>query len=101
VSLACLLAAACLALSIPRLAATTRSVPRRAPATRAMATDASTAAATIVSRAEAFVKTELAEMDGSHDWWHIARVRKTALSLATEAGLATWECVSLSRCYVG
>ena len=99
-----MLPAARLALSLPRLAAAARPFTRRAPVTRAMASAAAAAATTttttIVSRAEAFVKTELAHMDGSHDWWHIARVRKTALSLAAEAGPATEVYVSVSRCYM-
>lgn len=41
----------------------------------------------IITAAEAFVKEELAGMDGSHDWWHIHRVRRNALSLAQEEQL--------------
>lgn len=37
-----------------------------------------------VLAAEIFVKTELAGNDGSHDYFHIDRVRKTAVSLAKE-----------------
>lgn len=43
--------------------------------------------ASIVADAEDWVKSELAGQDGSHDWWHIARVRATALSLAREESL--------------
>ncbi len=43
--------------------------------------------ASIVADAEDWVKSELAGQDGSHDWWHIARVRGTALSLAREESL--------------
>ena len=43
--------------------------------------------ASIVADAEEWVKSELAGQDGSHDWWHIARVRATALSLAREESL--------------
>ena len=45
--------------------------------------------ASIVSDAEDWVKSELAGQDGSHDWWHIARVRANALSLAIEENLPT------------
>ena len=45
--------------------------------------------ASIVSDAEEWVKSELAGQDGSHDWWHIVRVRATALSLAHEENLPT------------
>jgi len=31
---------------------------------------------------EEWVKHELRQMDGSHDWWHIHRVRNTALAIA-------------------
>ena len=41
----------------------------------------------IIAAAEAFVKKELAGNDGSHDWWHIHRVRQMALLLAQEEGL--------------
>ena len=41
----------------------------------------------IITAAEAFVREELAGMDGSHDWWHIHRVRQNALSLALEENL--------------
>lgn len=54
--------------------------------TGATARDASDVADVIVA-AEAFVQSELANVDGSHDWWHIHRVRQTALSLAAEEGL--------------
>ena len=43
----------------------------------------------IVADAEAFVREELAGMDGSHDWWHIHRVRTTALALASEERLVS------------
>jgi uncharacterized protein len=62
--------------------------------------DAETAAASasIVASAEAFVREELSGMDGSHDWWHIHRVRQLALSLATEENLppASIEIVELA-----
>ena len=41
----------------------------------------------IIAAAEAFVREELSGMDGSHDWWHIHRVRQNALSLAAEEKL--------------
>lgn len=42
--------------------------------------------ADVVARTEAHVRRELARADGSHDWWHVRRVRETALSLAREEG---------------
>ena len=42
-----------------------------------------------VADAEAFGREELAGMDGSHDWWHIHRVRTTALALASEERLVS------------
>ena len=56
----------------------------------------------IIAAAEAFVKEELAGNDGSHDWWHIHRVRQMALLLAQEEGLPvrsiqSWACDN-SRC---
>ena len=52
----------------------------------------------IVADAEAFVRLELAGIDGSHDWWHINRVRTLALSLASEERLpaASLEVVELA-----
>jgi uncharacterized protein len=38
----------------------------------------------LVKRVEKYVKRELANHDGSHDFWHIHRVRNTALSIAKE-----------------
>lgn len=42
-----------------------------------------------VAATEAFVRQELARLgpDASHDWWHIERVRKLALSLAAQEEL--------------
>ena len=42
----------------------------------------------ILSAAEAFVQKELKGNDGSHDYSHIERVRKTARSLALEEELS-------------
>ena len=55
-------------------------------------------ASNIITAAEAFVREELAGMDGSHDWWHIHRVRQNALSLASEENLpaASLEVVELA-----
>ena len=39
---------------------------------------------TLVERTERFVRDALADIDGSHDWWHIHRVRLTARALARE-----------------
>jgi uncharacterized protein len=35
---------------------------------------------------EEWVKHELRQMDGSHDWWHIHRVRNNALAIARKEG---------------
>ncbi|KAK9803661.1 hypothetical protein WJX72_009151 [[Myrmecia] bisecta] len=42
----------------------------------------------LATQAERFVKQELSTHDGSHDWWHVDRVRKLALELAREEGLS-------------
>ena len=36
----------------------------------------------IVGKTECFVKEKLKDAEGGHDWWHIDRVRKTALNIA-------------------
>lgn len=41
----------------------------------------------VIAATEAFVKGQLEHVDGSHDWWHIARVRNLALLLAKEEQL--------------
>lgn len=38
----------------------------------------------IISQTEQFVKTELAEAEGGHDWWHIYRVWQTSKNIAQE-----------------
>ncbi len=38
----------------------------------------------IIEQTEIFVRTQLAEAEGGHDWWHIYRVWKLALSIADE-----------------
>jgi uncharacterized protein len=38
----------------------------------------------IIQQTVAFVKDELSDAEGGHDWWHIYRVWKTALRLAEE-----------------
>jgi len=43
-----------------------------------------TAAAAVLKAAEDYVKKEMAANDGSHDWHHIDRVRRSALALAHE-----------------
>jgi len=40
----------------------------------------------LIARTETFVQEQLASCDGSHDWWHIHRVRATARGLALEEG---------------
>eukprot|EP00245_Coleochaete_scutata_P007792 TRINITY_DN23562_c0_g1_i1.p1 TRINITY_DN23562_c0_g1~~TRINITY_DN23562_c0_g1_i1.p1 ORF type:complete len:277 (+),score=65.39 TRINITY_DN23562_c0_g1_i1:64-894(+) len=42
----------------------------------------------LVEEAEVFVKKSMASYDSSHDWWHVERVRKTAIALAREEGLS-------------
>ena len=36
----------------------------------------------IIDKTIAFVKKELSEAEGGHDWWHVYRVWKTAVSIA-------------------
>jgi uncharacterized protein len=36
----------------------------------------------IIAKTAAFVKSELKNAEGGHDWWHIERVRKIALTIA-------------------
>jgi uncharacterized protein len=36
----------------------------------------------VIEKTAAFVKTELTNAEGGHDWWHIERVRKIALTIA-------------------
>ncbi|KAJ3078724.1 hypothetical protein HK102_004285 [Quaeritorhiza haematococci] len=38
----------------------------------------------IITAAETFVKEHLNAVDPSHDWWHVDRVRKVALSIARQ-----------------
>ncbi len=45
--------------------------------------------AALVRRTEAFVREEMAGQDGSHDWFHIERVRNLALKLARMEKLAS------------
>lgn len=52
---------------------------------------AAPATPTLVASTEAFVRAELASRDASHDFSHIDRVRKMALHLAKQEGLATAE----------
>lgn len=40
----------------------------------------------MVEITESMVKTKLMETEGSHDWFHIERVRKTAMKLAQKEG---------------
>jgi len=41
----------------------------------------------LVKKTEDYVSKELATVDGSHDWWHIHRVRKLALEIAQEENI--------------
>ncbi len=43
-------------------------------------------ASEIINKAEQFVKAKHAQFDGSHDWWHIDRVRKMARTIADQEG---------------
>jgi len=51
---------------------------------------------TIISKTEEFVKKELQNNDGSHDWHHINRVRKLAISLAHEEKITALDVVELA-----
>jgi len=44
-----------------------------------------------ITKIERFVRDELRNHDGSHDFWHIHRVRNNALSLAKLEGIASEE----------
>ena len=44
----------------------------------------------IIVRTVAFVKSELENAEGGHDWWHIERVRKNALTIAKTESAATF-----------
>lgn len=50
----------------------------------------------IIIATEIFVKKELANQDGSHDWHHIHRVRNLALKLAEEEKITNLEVVELA-----
>jgi len=50
----------------------------------------------IIKAAELFVKEELKGNDGSHDWFHIDRVRTLALSLAEEEQITNLDVVELA-----
>ena len=70
-----------------RSAARARSASPRAEERTNERTNATIALATmtsVVDRAEAYVREELAQNDGSHDYWHIDRVRANAMALARE-----------------
>jgi len=43
------------------------------------------------TKVEQFVRDELKDHDGSHDYWHIHRVRNNALSLAKQEGITSEE----------
>lgn len=36
----------------------------------------------LIAAAEAFAREALSQHDGSHDWWHVARVRANAVDIA-------------------
>lgn len=61
-------------------------LPPAPPHTRMAATPP-----TLVASTEAFVRAELASRDASHDFSHIDRVRKMAVHLAKQEGLAAAE----------
>lgn len=41
----------------------------------------------VIAAAEDFVREEMSRYDGSHDWYHVDRVRRNAMSLADEEGV--------------
>jgi uncharacterized protein len=45
----------------------------------------------LITKIERFVRNELRNHDGSHDFWHIHRVRNIALSLAELEGITSEE----------
>jgi uncharacterized protein len=70
-----------------RSAARARSASPRVEERTNERTNAKTALATmtsVIDHAEAYVREELAQNDGSHDYWHIDRVRANAMALARE-----------------
>jgi uncharacterized protein len=48
--------------------------------------------ATVLAAAEAFVKRQLAGDSSGHDWWHIARVRSLARTIARQEGADGFVC---------
>jgi uncharacterized protein len=46
----------------------------------------------LLERAEAFAREALAGDAGGHDWWHVARVRALARTIAREEGADTFIC---------
>lgn len=47
---------------------------------------------TLIKEAESYVKQKLAHDFSGHDWWHIERVRKSALTIAREEGADAFVC---------
>jgi uncharacterized protein len=50
----------------------------------------------LIAQCEAFVRAELAGNDSSHDWFHIDRVRKLAVTLGKREAVADLESVELA-----
>jgi len=48
--------------------------------------------ANVIQAAEAYVRDKLAQDFSGHDWWHIERVRRCALTIAREEGANMWLC---------
>ena len=43
--------------------------------------------ASVVARTEGFVRERLADEASGHDWWHVYRVRRTAVAIGSEEGV--------------
>ena len=64
---------------VPSRRALSRGPSRRSRALAGMSATADVgthSSSAIVAAAESFVREELSAMDGSHDWWHVDRVRR-------------------------
>jgi len=53
----------------------------------------------LIQAAEEFVKKEMKENDGSHDWFHVDRVRQLALALAEEEQIADKDVIELAALF--
>jgi len=57
---------------------------------------AATSPDSLIAKCEAYVQAELAGNDSSHDWFHIDRVRKLAVTLGAREGVEDMEAVELA-----